>query len=319
MVDATISRARGRFRPGELGSGLSQTPARAPETATQLPMPAPRAADRVVAPKTRTDVNTEMEKALDKQYSGDPSGKEAARNAMSALDARLDAEDKLAAINQRTMVIPAPADFRPEPVARKVRLNLILEKSKIRAGESPRFRLELTNVGRETIDYQEYESSIFKSGSILNSLRTVHFYLTDLEGKRVKLHPALGTGRADPIRYHAATPESEREMQEINALGQASTTFSVKLQPGDSLRSLGDGNSAQEPFRTLAVQGGFKKPGAYQLRVELDDRPRPLTKVLIDSMRRLGNTLENIRELHDQEMKQALGPVSSDAAIEVSP
>jgi hypothetical protein len=289
---------------------------RPPETATQLPMPAPHTADGAAPSKKLADSDSEMEKLLDKKYAGKPAEKEAVKNEMRALDALGEAEEKLAAINQRTMVIPAPADFRPEPVARKVRLNLVLEKSKIRAGENPRFRLELTNVGRETINYQEYQSSIFRWGSILHSMRTIRFYLIDEKGKRLKLHPELGTGRAEPIHYHAATPDSEKEMREINALGQASTTFRVKLRPGDTLRSLGDGDSAQEPFRTLFVEGGFNKSSTYQLKVELDDRPAPLNDHYIKFALR-HSTLDEIKKTQEQQMKEALGPVSSAATLEV--
>lgn len=287
-------------------------PSEAP--ATQLAMPAPHAAEGAASSAGKAAMDAEMDKHLDKKFPGDPAGKAAIKNALSALDALGDAEEKLAAINQRTMVIPAPAGFRPEPVARKVRLNLILEKSKIRAGEEPRFRLELTNVGRETIDYQEYESSMFRWGNISYSLRTIRFYLTDREGKRRKLQGALGTGRAEPIRYHAATPDSEKEMKEINAMGQASTTFRVKLRPGDTLRSLGDGDSPQEPFRTLQVSGGFKNPGIYRLHVELDDRPKPLTMGYIKFAQSLKKSIEEIQKTHERRINEALGPVSSNTA-----
>lgn len=293
-------------------------PAQAPEAMTQLPMPAPHDTDGVAAAKKRAESDAEMEKHLDKEYAGKPAEKEAIKSGMRALDALGDAMERLDAINQRIMVIPAPADFRPEPVARKVRLTLILESSKIRAGEAPRFRLELTNVGREAIDYQEYESSIFKWGSILHSISTIHFSLTDQAGKRRKLHADLHPGRAASMRYHKATPESEKEMQEIIALGKASTTFKVKLRPGDTLRSLGDGNSAQEPFRTLFVEEGFNKPGVYQLQVELDDRPTPLSAGYIEAALEF-SSLDEIKKTHERRMSEALGPVSSTAKLEVVP
>jgi hypothetical protein len=290
---------------------------RAPEKATELPMPSSRQVEAEMAPIS-VSRDAAMERALEKRYPGRPAEQEAVRSAMSAVDALGDARKKLDALNQRIMVIPAPADFRPESVARKVRLNLILEKATIRAGENPRFRLELTNVGRETIDYQEYESSIFKWGSILHSIRTIRFYLTDQVGKRLKLRTDLYHGQASPVQNHTATPESEKEMQEINALGQASTTFRVKLRPGDTLRSLGDGDSAQEPFRTLFVQGGFKKPGVYQLQVELDDRPKPLNKHYIEYALKF-SSLDEIKKTQEREFKEALGPLSSNVTLEVLP
>lgn len=267
--------------------------------------------------KPSRGVDVEMEKVLDQEYPASPAAKEAARNGMRALDARIDAEDRLAAINQQEMVLPAPAGFQPEPVARKVRLKIILEKSRIQSGEEPRFRLELTNVGRETIDYREHQSSIFKGGSILYSLDTIRFYLTNGAGAKAKLRPALGVGRSEPFRKLASTPDSENKMTEANAAGQASTTFRVKLRPGETLRSLGDGNSTLEPFRTLRVEGGFKKPGKYVLKVELDDRPKPLNEHYI-KLALSFSTLDEIKRTHARRLSEALGPVSAEAPLEVA-
>lgn len=261
---------------------------------------------------------TDMQRALEKRYPGNPAEQETARSAMIALDAQIDAEDKLAEINQRTMVLPAPVGFKSEPVARKVRLTLTLEKEKIRAGENPRFRLELTNVGQEQIDYQEHQSSIFKGGSIGYSMRTIHFYLTDRLGKRLDLFPALGRGRATPMREYITTPTSDKEMLESNAMSAASTSFRVKLRPGETLRSLGDGDTAQEPFRTLRVEEGYGKPGTYRLQVELDDRPRPLSPGYIKAALTY-STLDKIHQNHERRLKDALGPLSSNSvAFEVT-
>lgn len=220
--------------------------------------------------------------------------------------------DEIAEIDRRTMVSPAPPDFRPESAARKIRLKLILEKPKIRAGESPRYRLELTNVGREPIVYQELEATIFKWGSLWDSMRTISFLLVDRRGKELQLRPPLPTGRAEPTRYHDATPESEEQMRRNNALYAASSKFKVKLLPGETLRSRGDGDSAQEPFRTLRVKGGFKKPGKYTLRVVLDDRPKPMNDIYIKSLLKI-RTMAEIQRDHDLLMKDALGPVSTDS------
>lgn len=286
----------------------------APEKIAQLPMPAARP-DGSAATSAK---DAEMQRALEKRYPGKPVEQEAARSAMTALDAQIDAEAKLAEINQRTMVLPAPPDFRPERTARKVQLRLTLEKPRIRVGENPRFRLELMNVGQEPITYQEYQSSIFKGGSIGYSMRTIHFHLTDRRGKRLDLFPALGRGRAAPVQYHDATPTSEKEMLESNAMSAASTSFKVKLRPGETLRSLGDGDSVQEPFRTLRVEEGFENPGTYKLRVELDDRPTPLNDIYIKFARRF-NSLDEINKTHERRMKDALGPVySNEAPLEIT-
>src|SRR5689334_7330136 len=85
-------------------------PARPPETAAKLPMPPSRPADDSKGPSPAVER---------------PTHEEAVRETMRGLDAKFDAEDKLAEINRRTMVTPAPADFKPEPADRKVRLRLI--------------------------------------------------------------------------------------------------------------------------------------------------------------------------------------------------
>lgn len=231
---------------------------------------------------------------------------------MKRLDSMIDAREKLTGINQRTMVIPAPAGFKPEPVAKKIRLKLTLEKSKIQAGEEPRFRLELTNVGRDPINYREYESSVFKGGSFGYSMRTMSLYRIDRKGARLELLPAWGGGKPGPVEYHAARPDSEKELLETNAKSEASTTFSVRLLPGDTLRSLGDGDSAQVPFRTLRVEGGFKQAGTYKLQVELDDRPSPLDDGDIKFKLRF-RSLDEINKRHAEQMRAAIGPATSNA------
>lgn len=157
--------------------------ARAPERPVELPMPPSRPAEVSTGP-IPAGRSADMDRALEKRYPGNPAMQETMREGMAKLDAQLDAELRQAEINRRTMVTPAPADFKPEPFARKIRLKLILEKQKIRVGEYPRYRLELTNVARETIVYQELERSIFiKDGGMDDSLKTMRFHLTDSNGK----------------------------------------------------------------------------------------------------------------------------------------
>ncbi|MBI5247689.1 MAG: hypothetical protein HY923_10955 [Elusimicrobia bacterium] len=289
-----------------LSSSCKKAPAPAPvksEAAATLPMPATR--------QSKAAGEADMQRELEKQYPGNPAKQKAMLNLMNALGAQGDEEKRLAEINQRTMVLPASPDFKPEPVARKIRLTLVLEKTKIRTGENPRFRLELTNVGRETIDYQENQSSIFRWGGIGYSMRTIHFYLTDRKGKRLDLFPALGRGRVAPVQYNTP-PMSDKEMLESNARGLAANSFKVRLLPGATLRSLGDGDTAQEPFRTLLVEEGYEKPGTYRLQVELDDRPSPLSPAIIKVALK-HRTLEQIHESYARKAKDALGPVSSNA------
>jgi hypothetical protein len=270
----------------------SSAPAQAPEAEARLPMPPPRPAENSLAPPQTLKVPA-MEHVLENRFAGRTAEKEAMRGALSALDAKVDEGEKLEEHHRRTMVTPAPPDFKPEPVVRKARLRLVLEKRKINAGAHPRFRLELTNVGREPIDYQEYSPSIFvKNGRMIDS-PTIRFFLTDTRKNRKELMPVV-------FRSSGPRPAGE--------------TFTVKLMPGETLHSVGDDDSPVENFKTLDAKGADGNIGTYRLHVELDDRPRPLTKGYIEANLRSGSTLEQIEKSHKEELRAALGPVSSNAA-----
>lgn len=247
-------------------------------------------------------------------------GKKADSNpveAMKEFDAVLDAKRKLAEENRRTMVSPPASDFKPEAVDRKVRLKLILEKSKIRKGERPRFRLEMTNVGMKPLEYFEPSSSIFvKDGGLLNS-STIDFYLIDERNARMQLLPPPFGSKP---RTQAGTRKtiSKSEFKGINAEGQAHATFEVLLLPGETLHSIGDDPSDAEIFKTLRSEHEFDKPGVYRLEVTLDDRPKPLTKHFIEWSSRRGRSLEQLKRSHAEETLHALGPVSAQAALEVT-
>ena len=223
------------------------------------------------------------------------------------------AEDKQAVIDQQTMVTPAPAGFHPEPDARKIRLTLILEKSMIRRGERPRFRLEMTNVGREPIKYSDLHDSFFKSG-YLDSTDKIRFQLTDPLGRKSRLSSpmVLGSFRPEEIKFPPGMTDADKAKwaENINRRSQGSSHLNVTLAPGETLRSYGDGYSPRVPFLTLTSAVKFDTPGAYKIQVEFDDRPPPLTDRYIKNS--LGfSTLEETRRSHERMMKEALGPVTS--------
>ena len=289
-------------------------------------MPAPRptasAASNVPADAEEGDVG--LNRLIDQKYASDPAKAKDIKAFAVQIDAQLDAEEKLTEFHRRTMVAPAPANFKSEPVARKIRLRLVVEKPTLRSGERPRFRLEMTNVGRETIEYSESRASFFvKNASVLDS-EIMHFYLTDPEGRRDELVPKPPPHTFQPETSHEnatfylpdSMPKAEKEkwLKETNAMSRAHSTFKVKLLPGETLHSIGDDDSPIENFRTLFTRAHFDKPGIYQLQVELDDRPEPLDKEFIEFNLRTGSTIEEIHKDHDRWMKDALGPVSSNAA-----
>jgi hypothetical protein len=105
--------------------------------------------------------------------------------------------------------------------------------------------------------------------------------------------------------------EREKPSTETAAMSEASTNFKVRLMPGETLHSIGDDDSPQENFRALRTEETFDTPGTYRLQVELDDRPRPMSKNYIAVNLRAGSTLKELRESHERRMRDALGPVSS--------
>lgn len=161
--------------------------------------PAPYLAMPALHNGTTAPAEDDMERALRVHYGTDTAKLEEARTAMHALDAEMDAAKRLEAINQQTMVRPAPADFKPSEREREIRLSISLEKRTIRPGEPLRYHLELTNVGRSTITYLEGRPSIFKYGSLSNS-DTIAFYVMEPDGQKLKLEPAPSSVKAKTKR-----------------------------------------------------------------------------------------------------------------------
>jgi hypothetical protein len=317
------------FFAGACKKSTSLPATQSPADHVNLTMPESRpAASATPNFSIKTDGDPEMNRLIEKKYAADPAKAKAMMEFATKFDAQSDAELKLREFRRLTMVVPAPADFKPEPVARKIRLRLVLEKPTLHSGERPRFRLEMTNVGRETIDYQEWEASFFvKDASVLDSA-TMHFYLTDPKGKRTELLPKRPPNLSQATRSPGqgpfllpdsmSTAEKEKWLKETNAMAAASANFHVKLLPGETLHSIGDDDSPKGNFRTLFVRSHFDEPGIYQLHVELDDRPLPMNKVFIEANLRTGSTLEELQKDQERQLREALGPVSSNiATVEV--
>jgi hypothetical protein len=302
----------------------SSPPVRSPEI--RLAMPAARpAASSEPDEAAKAQRSAEFKSLVEKRYKGNPAEVKAVLEMAAQAKAQGEAEEKLAELHRRTMVVAAPPDFKPEPVARKVRLRLILEKSTLRSGERPRFRLEMRNVGREPIDYSEARASFFVKDASVNDSLIMHFYVLDSQSRRTELLPArpFQPDRPPYVEYLPdSMPQAEKEkwLKQTNALSAAHSTFKIKLLPGETLHSIGDDDSPRDFFRTLYTTAHFKKkPGTYRLQVELDDRPRPMSKTYIEANLRSGSTLEELQNDHDRWMKDALGPVSSNIeSFEVS-
>lgn len=130
--------------------------------------------------------------------------------------------------------------WTPETSPRKLTILLISEKTKVRKGESFRYRLEIRNVGREPVVFKEPAPSFIKDGSLCGS-HGYRFYAT----------PPRGTERPLPCEP-AAGPAT------------ADSGLDLTLRPGDYLLTRRDGPA--NPFRTLRTKFRFDTLGTYRIR-----------------------------------------------------
>lgn len=245
------------------------------------------------------------------------------------LDAQLAAEDQLQIEHHRTMVAPSPAGFRPAVKGRKIALSLALEKTKIKAGDFPRIRLTLTNIGSEPIEYEEPTSSFFVAGATILDSRALAFFVTDSRGRRERVLPySASRKKIYPSRKRElpaplaglSSAEKDKWMAQANAKGRANSSFSVKLLPGEALQSMGDDAGSADSYRTLYSDTPIDTPGKYRLKAVYDDRPPPLTPVYVEAMNSAGTSADQSRRTHESRLKLALGPVTtSEVLFEVSP
>lgn len=145
--------------------------------------------------------------------------------------------------DRRELTLQARRDWTPEAAARKLSILLIVEKEKVRRGESVRYRLEVRNLGRESLLFREAAPSFIKDGSLCG-------------------------GRA--WRVLVASAGEERALPcEPAAARAAGSPLELALKPGDYL--LTRPTSAADRFRVLPAGRRFDEPGRYRLRVAYAD------------------------------------------------
>jgi len=142
--------------------------------------------------------------------------------------------------------------WKPEGAPRKLTIQLISEKTKVRKGEGFRYRLELQNVGREPLAFKESPPSFIKGGSLCGD-HGYRFYATSPDGTQWHL-PC--EPEAVPAAVSTAAPASA--MPPDTGLDQT-------LRPGDYLLTRPDGLTTR--FRTLRTKFRFDALGTYRLRV----------------------------------------------------
>lgn len=148
------------------------------------------------------------------------------------------------------LIRPAPPGFKAQDGA-PIALTLIPEREYVNRGRSFWYRLELQNLGRKDLLWQESDS-FFEDGYLRDA--NVQFFVTQPDGRTVRMLPphddaGKGRGAAEPIN--------------------------VRLKPGETLVSrpwaYQGGNSGQVwgPFRELASRYDFTFLGRYKIKAVL--------------------------------------------------
>lgn len=141
--------------------------------------------------------------------------------------------------DRRELTLQARRDWKPESAGRKMTILLILDKSSIRRGESPRYRLEIRNVGREPLAFREAPPSFIKDGSLCGT-----------EDFRILLKSKRGE-ESLPCEPEISPP--------------ASSGLDLTLKSGDYLLTRPDG--PRDRFRALRAGRRFDSLGRYRLKV----------------------------------------------------
>lgn len=243
---------------------------------------------------------------------------------------------------RRELVLPAPAGFKPEGAARKLRLTIVPRQKSIKVGERFWYRIEVKNVGREPVRFQEW-NSFLKRGDQYASGRW-NFELVDPSGKRINLvvgtlygELAVGDAGLDAVEVPGAEKMTDDEVRDFIRRDaprrRADLDVDVTLAPGETLVSRPwrwhDASERQErkgrgetnltpqphgPWRELWVSHVFKEPGNYSISVAYDDPPLgPPKEELVRAMEKRGFKRKAILAQRKEEDALHLGKFKSEA------
>ncbi len=190
------------------------------------------------------------------------------------------AQDKQEEKDRRELVTPPPAGWRPENVARKIKLTLVAEKVIIRRGEKFRYRLEIQNVGRDSVRLIEMPGSFIKNG-LLGASQGLEFYVQSPgdEEKRLWLssRPSQGLLQYKEYKFPESWSEAQKSaaVEKLNQELRAESELSLMLQPGETLRTRTD-SGHPNGFRELGTDFEFNRPGTHVVKaVHADLTPKP--------------------------------------------
>lgn len=249
-------------------------------------------------------------------------------------------EEAVREAERRELVRPAPAGFKPAAKDRKFRLTLFARDKTIRVGETFWYRLELQNLGRETVHFWE-TPSFLKNGSSYDMGRWDFFLIAPSGARKLMVIGALydefaiRDSRADAIPVPGSAAMSEEEVEQyIRRDGmrlRADRDLIVDLAPGETLvsrpwrwvdarerqerRKRGESDLTPRPtgeFRELWTSHRFEAPGRYQIRVVYDDSMPPMpSEDVIKGMEESGYSRESVIKNHSERAKEHLGRIES--------
>ncbi|MCR4295737.1 MAG: hypothetical protein NUW21_09405 [Elusimicrobia bacterium] len=152
--------------------------------------------------------------------------------------------------DRRELLRQPREDWKPGSSARKLSIQLLAERDKIRKGEPLGYRLEMQNAGREPLPVKEDAPSFVKDGSLCG-LSAFRLYATPPKGKE-RLLPCRSE---DAAEVRPSTAPARRPPSGLD----------VTLLPGEYLLTRGSGPG--KPFRPLETALAFEALGTYRLKV----------------------------------------------------
>lgn len=132
-------------------------------------------------------------------------------------------------------------EWTPADAPRKLKILFLLDKNRIRVGETFRYRLEMQNLGREPLAFKETGPSFIKDGSLCGS-------------GALKLYAAPPGGKERLLPCKPAEAPAD----------ETGSGLDLVLQPGEYLLTRGSGS--KDHFRELRTTLSFAALGTYTLK-----------------------------------------------------
>lgn len=254
-------------------------------------------------------------------------------------------EGEVRAKDRAEMVRPAPRDFKPETKGRRLSVIFVPRSAKLKVRETLWYRLEIKNLGSETVTFWE-SPSFLKYGTFWDDGKWKFIVVTPSGARRrIPLHrygDARDAGRRRargiliPGSERMTKEELTRQFEIERARNRADKGLSVELAPGETLVSrawrwitdevyaerLARNESDLYPrppgaFRELWTDFKFHEAGRYSIQVEYDDSPLgPPDEDFLRRMELKGHSRKEVIRRRAERESRRLGRVES-APVEI--